>query len=79
MLLKLDCEGSEYPIVSHLLEHERLNKVDVVIAEWHEQGPNPLVEMFKKAGFTIFFPHPYSREMPIMYAVNGRAKVGSDL
>lgn len=38
ILLKLDCEGSEYDIVESLDKSGLLAKIDVLIGEWHSSG-----------------------------------------
>lgn len=38
ILLKLDCEGSEYDIIENLDKSGLLSKIDVIIGEWHFIG-----------------------------------------
>jgi FkbM family methyltransferase len=35
-LLKLDCEGSEFPIIENLSDKGLLKEVDVILMEWHK-------------------------------------------
>jgi hypothetical protein len=35
-LLKLDCEGSEFPIIENLSEKNLLKEIDVILMEWHK-------------------------------------------
>ena len=37
IVLKLDIEGSEYPVIKRLLEHPDLSKISEVYVEWHAQ------------------------------------------
>jgi FkbM family methyltransferase len=53
-LLKLDCEGSEFKIISETGE-EILNKFDAIFVEWHADAGNPenLKQRLEKIGFAI--------------------------
>ena len=68
IILKIDCEGSEYEILEKLLDSGLLGKIDIIIFEWHAsyQGTNELdyidlVQSFSKKltddGFVVFFQH----------------------
>lgn len=35
VVLKLDCEGAEYPLLEHLLETGIAARVDLLLVEWH--------------------------------------------
>lgn len=35
LVLKLDCEGSEYTLLAHLMSKEADKKLDLCIVEWH--------------------------------------------
>lgn len=35
VVLKLDCEGAEYPLLEHLLETGIAKRVDLLLVEWH--------------------------------------------
>jgi len=56
-LLKLDCEGSEYPIVLHATD-ETLDKIDKIALEYHlvdgqEHAPADLATRLTAAGFRV--------------------------
>jgi hypothetical protein len=36
VVLKLDCEGAEYPLLEHLAAHEIDRRLELVLVEWHE-------------------------------------------
>lgn len=42
IVLKLDIEGSEYPVIKRLLEHPDLSKISEIYVEWHAQYSNEL-------------------------------------
>jgi FkbM family methyltransferase len=51
LILKLDCEGSEYPIIAALKSAGLLGQVDAFLIEWHERGAADLIETLTTAGF----------------------------
>lgn len=53
-LAKIDTEGSEYGILQDLHEQGILRKLNVVVMEWHEQGPSALLEWLTDSGFNCF-------------------------
>lgn len=54
VILKVDCEGSEYEIFETLNETKLLQKFDVVMMEWHDRGPKELLEILSANGFQSF-------------------------
>ncbi len=54
IVLKMDCEGSEYPIMEELEQEGLLEKVSVIMMEWHYKGADILKERLKRSGFTFF-------------------------
>ncbi len=55
LLLKLDCEGSEYGIVEDLAEQGLLEKFDTIMVEWHERGYEQILTHLRRTGFTSFY------------------------
>ena len=54
VIVKLDCEGCEYPIIADLQRAGLLRHVDVFLIEWHQRGPAELLELLAAAGlFTL--------------------------
>ena len=51
VLLKIDCEGAEYDIFEDLDIHNVLDRVDIVVAEWHFKGSQPIVNILSKNNF----------------------------
>lgn len=68
-MAKIDCEGSEYNILQSLEENNLLGRFKIIIMEWHEKGPDKLVEYLTKANFTIFSRRPKSKTIGMIYAV----------
>jgi FkbM family methyltransferase len=69
IVAKIDCEGSEYEIIKSLAEHNQLNKIKIIMMEWHRHGPNPLIEELNKVGFISFSRLPYSKNVGNIYAI----------
>jgi FkbM family methyltransferase len=51
VIVKLDCEGCEYPIIADLQRSGFLRKVDVFLIEWHRRGAGELLEALAADGF----------------------------
>lgn len=51
ILMKLDCEGSEYPILRDLEAADLLGKIDALVIEWHYALPDELTTRLARAGF----------------------------
>ncbi len=66
---KIDCEGSEYEILESLEKANLLSRFKIIIMEWHEKGPDQLVEYLTKANFTIFSRRPKSKTIGMIYAI----------
>jgi len=47
LVLKIDCEGSEYDIVPALVRSSHIHKVERILIEWHEHGPQSLVKVLQ--------------------------------
>jgi FkbM family methyltransferase len=58
VVAKIDCEGSEYEIVRCLHENRLLQRLSIVILEWHQRGPSELEDMLRDAGFSTHCPLP---------------------
>lgn len=46
LVLKLDCEGAEYPLLEHLIMHDTDLRLELVLVEWHGDflGRRTLIE-----------------------------------
>lgn len=73
IVIKMDCEGSEYEILQDLDEHNLVRKVDVFIMESHLGREDELIACLKSNGFCVF--HPYNGSgLGNIYAVNLRKR-----
>ena len=69
IILKMDCEGSEYAVLQRLDEYRLINKIAVVMMEWHYYGREKVEAYLKKNGF-VFFSFQKNESMGVIYAVN---------
>mgnify|MGYP003341543715 CR=1 FL=1 len=67
-ILKMDCEGSEY----NILTEEFLNKIrpKEVMMEYH-LGPSPLIKVFKKCGYKINLISKHGDNVGLIFAEAG--------
>lgn len=59
VVLKLDCEGSEFPIFESLIADGLLERIDVMMIEWHKEwspdrSQHDLVRPLLEKGFAVF-------------------------
>lgn len=69
IILKMDCEGSEYTILERLDECCLINKIAVIMMEWHYYGREKVEAYLKKNSF-VFFSFQKNESMGVIYAVN---------
>lgn len=67
-VMKVDCEGAEYGIFEVLNNDLLLEQVDIIFIEWHERGPEQLIEILKKNSFKIFYQQTPGRSVGMIYA-----------
>ena len=68
MILKIDCEGSEYEIVERLHDTGLLSHFDVIMMEWHLKGPALLREILLDNNFEILSMGEHNINTGILYA-----------
>jgi FkbM family methyltransferase len=68
-IMKVDCEGAEYPIIAELRCAGLLRDIDVFLIEWHERGPRELEHALASAGFFVssFISHGTTTGMVYAY------------
>ena len=54
IILKIDCEGAEYEILENLFASKIINKIDVILLEWHDNGAEPIEKLLLLSGFDTF-------------------------
>ena len=68
IVIKVDCEGSEYTIIQRLAQEGLLYLADIYLIEWHEKGPEPLQKEFEKIGFRCLSKLPHGSGIGMLYA-----------
>lgn len=74
IILKLDCEGAEYEILQELHKHRLLDRIRVVLLEWHKiekvnMTVNDIIELFEKNSFCTFPLTSMQGDIGMMYCV----------
>ena len=53
IIVKCDCEGAEFEIFGRLNEEKLIEEIDVILMEYHRNGPDELIDMITKKGFVV--------------------------
>lgn len=69
LILKVDCEGSEYQIVKRLDEANLFKNIKIIMMEWHYGNPKAIEEILKKHNFVSFTSYEEGIA-GMIYAVN---------
>lgn len=74
VVMKMDCEGSEYDILNNLHRSNLISKIDVFIIECHNPNKDAALEyIFKKNGYSyILFPS--NKTLSILYGFRNEGK-----
>jgi FkbM family methyltransferase len=77
VVAKIDCEGSEYEILRCLYEKRLLEKISIIMLEWHIHGPGELQAMLHDSGFSTY-AFPLGPATGMLYAIQqgGNASEG---
>lgn len=67
LILKIDCEGSEYDIFEEV-DIKLFDNVRCVLIEWHKFGPNALTKKLNEAKFSILSFNPHGKKTGMLYA-----------
>ena len=73
LVVKMDCEGSEYALFDKLNTESILAKIDVIMLEWHYNGPEQIEELLRKNGFS-YFSFGKGDMLGTIYAVRRKGK-----
>lgn len=68
IVVKVDCEGSEYAIIQRLAQEDLLRQATIYMIEWHEKGPESLQIEFEKNGFSCLSKSPHGNSIGMLYA-----------
>lgn len=75
VVLKIDCEGSEYDIFDSFGKSKILHHFNVVLIEWHFKGPEQICSYLKEEGFTFLSLNPNDKNSGSIYAVNKKIPI----
>ncbi len=67
VVLKVDCEGAEYDIFKEI-SNDFLERVIVVMMEWHVKGPQPFIQQLGQKGFMILSEYEKNPKAGMLYA-----------
>lgn len=73
IVLKLNCEGSEYPVFQDLESQAMLGNIYMILMATHDGRENEIKECLSRNGF-VFFDHYTGGNQGYLYAVNLAAK-----
>lgn len=68
LVLKVDCEGSEYEIIDALQAAGLLTSVSIILMEWHVHGAKPLADVLGPEGFACLMPGVQTEKAGMIYA-----------
>lgn len=54
IVIKMDCEGAEFDILPNMKNSKTLEKVDILMMEYHDNEPDTLISMMTSVGFSAF-------------------------
>jgi FkbM family methyltransferase len=54
IVVKMDCEGGEHEILEHMYQTGIINKIDVLLLEWHDKGSQVIESQLIDSGFDYF-------------------------
>ena len=68
LIMKVDCEGSEYDIFDQIDKSNLFCNVNAIMMEWHLKGPNPIAKILIKNNFSVLSLNLNSKSTGIIYA-----------
>jgi FkbM family methyltransferase len=53
IIVKCDCEGAEFEIFKRLNQKNMIDKIDIIVMEYHFEKPDSLIKLFTENGFVV--------------------------
>jgi FkbM family methyltransferase len=53
IVVKMDCEGSEYEILEDLVASGQIRRISLILIEWHDRGPEQLEGLLLDSGYIV--------------------------
>ena len=69
IVAKIDCEGAEYELIEALCSANKISAVKIIMMEWHNNGPETLMNRLRASGFSAFSLMPNGK-VGMIYSVN---------
>lgn len=69
IILKIDCEGAEYDIFKSAFTEKIDLSIEMIILEWHEQGPEKLIRILEDNQFKIISTIIETGKSGLIYAI----------
>lgn len=73
-VLKIDCEGAEYEIISSLFQEGLLGNFEAIMIEWHRKGPEKLISDLIGVEYEVLSIDPNNANIGMLYAFNRKSK-----
>ncbi len=68
LVLKIDCEGSEFEIIKNLAAENLLFSISVFLIEWHDKSPIEIIQTLKESKFTVLLADNMNQNIGMLYA-----------
>jgi len=68
VVCKIDCEGGEYDIFRLFSEHGIPEAIKVIMMEWHQKGPERLLDTLRLNNFRSVATYAYRQDVGMIYA-----------
>jgi FkbM family methyltransferase len=70
IVFKIDCEGAEYELIEELEKKGLLEKIQVLMIEWHLKGPGKIADILLRNNFSLLNTLEYNKVTGMIYAFN---------
>ena len=67
IIVKIDCEGSEYEILERLNDTGLLSRFSIIMIEWHNKGPASLQKFLIDKNFEVLSMGAHNKNIGMMY------------